>query len=70
MNNGEIDKRIKQLFGDGIVKKAYSNNLDDYLDRYDLVYEEELNLAKLIIIVELVNGVILKINYDGIVKLN
>lgn len=68
MDNEKIDYYIKCLFGEGIVKKAYSDNLNEYLENYDLIYEEEINLAKIKITVELINGIVLKIDRDSIYK--
>ncbi|MFE6075642.1 hypothetical protein ACFVQB_14315 [Paenibacillus sp. NPDC057886] len=68
MDNEKIDYYIKKLFGEGIVKRAYSDNLNEYLENYDLIYEEEINLAKIKITVELINGTVLKIERDSIYK--
>ncbi|MCP1184969.1 hypothetical protein [Paenibacillus sp. 1781tsa1] len=68
MDNEKIDYYIKSLFGEGIVKKAYCENLNEYLENHDLIYEEEINLTKIKITVELVNGTVLKIDRDSIYK--
>lgn len=68
MDNEKIDFYVKSLFGEGIVKQAYSDNLNEYLENYDIVYEEEINLTKIKITVELINGTVLKIDRDSIYK--
>lgn len=56
LTNQEILEAVRGLFGADIVKDAYAVDLKDYDPRCDIITADHINLGRMEIIVEFVNG--------------